>query len=278
MHHLSVQEECLDDEVLAHLSRLRYGIDYNTDSLEIYACCVPASGKIPGDYVGVVRNGNDARIVTVDGMGKGIKAFAHAHAVTSRFFISAHTNGAEPTLEELSRIFAEKSMTSGVLFSAFMLLDIKEEKDGYGLSIYGMGQPSPLVYRAGSKAVEEVPSLEGVAVGIPIRVNDGKKPYGVFLTRLNIGDGLLAYSDGVTEARNHQGTMFSEANKGLKRSFLRSVKMHRKHPDEIAQDVLYDIMEHCGKNIDEARDVTLQDDITLVVARVKHHDERDVES
>ena len=278
MHHFSAQEECLDDEVLAHLSRLRYGVDYNTDGLEIYACCVPASGKIPGDYVGVVRNGNDALIVTTDGMGKGLRAFPHAHSVTQRFFIGTHTQGVEQALDELFRAFAEKSGRGKVMFSAFMLLDMKEEGDGYRLSIYGMGQPSPLIYRAGSKMVDEVPSLSGVAIGIPIRL-DGRKPYGVFSTYLDVGDRLLAYSDGVTEARNQQGTMFSEANTGLKKSFLRSVKKNLwKHTDEIAQDILYDIMEHCGEDMDEECDVTLQDDITVAVVRVKDPGARPVKS
>ncbi len=241
---------------------VRDGKDYSTDTLDVYATCIPESGNISGDYVGIVRMGNNVRIVTTDGMGKGLLAHNHAHRVTQEFFVRAHANGNEHALEDLSRRFAKESGESRkMFFSAFMLVDVQQgTKFPFDAIFYGMGQPSPLIYRAGARQIETLPSLAGVAIGLPLREDDEQKPYSIFSASLDESDVLLLYSDGVTEARSARGRLFSEVRNGLEQTFRRSVRRW-KPADEIVQDILYKIVEHCGGKA--------QDDITLVVARVK---------
>lgn len=273
MAKLVVPKELSNEELsdLERLAKYQSGRDYSTDGLDIYTCTIPVSGSIAGDYVGVVRDENNARIVTVDGMGKGARAFYHAYMVTREFFVGAHTDGDEPALENISRKFAEASLSSDFFFSAFMLLSLQQGLGNiYTLGIYGMGQPSPLIYKHKTEELVTVPQLNGVAVGVP--VNGSEKPYSSFFTSLEPGDMLLAFSDGVTEARNPRGTMFSDAKWGIKMSFLCSVKYEPwRHADEIVQDIRDDIVAYCGNPI--ITEPKLQDDITLVAVRVKRPDD-----
>lgn len=270
--HLVVPKEFDDEELrrLEELSRQASERDCSTRTLDIYTSCVPASGNLPGDYVGIVRNGNDVCIALADGMGKGSRALYHAQTVTAEFFVRAYMRGEEQALDEISKRFAEASRLS-MFFSAFMLMHVTEEKDAHRITIYRMGQPAPLIYRAGLRKIEEVAAPDGIAVGIPIHDN-GEKPYAIHSTYLRSDDVLLGFSDGVTEARDAEEIMFSEASYGIKESFLKRVRGRpRKDIGEIVHEIIEDIADHCGIDHEEW-DTKWQDDITLAVVRVKKND------
>jgi sigma-B regulation protein RsbU (phosphoserine phosphatase) len=72
--------------------------------------------------------------------------------------------------------------------------------------VVNAGHPSPILRRAGAKAVR----LLNETAGLPVGVHDGHA-YQQFTVQLEPGDLLLLYTDGVTEAMNRNGELYSTA-------------------------------------------------------------------
>ena len=66
------------------------------------------------------------------------------------------------------------------------------------------GHPPPYIVRAGG-GVEPLPQTAGAGLGVSSRI-----AFGSGTARLECGDGLLLYTDGVTEAMDAKGGMFGE--------------------------------------------------------------------
>ena len=260
-----------EDKLETYAQSLR-AFDYSSTEIEISGTCLPAKGKIPGDYVGVVRSPEKTRIVTVDGMGKGVEAFRHARSVAAQYFIGAHRNGTEPTLHEMSEHFAEASLSGRFFFSAFMLIEIAAGERWHNLTIYGMGQPSPLIYRQQPKIIEVLPDLPGVAIGVPR--GDNGTPYSLITTYIKPGDIMLAFSDGATEARDRKGRMFANSRVNVRDAFLDHASDNGSL-EELVREMVGEVRMHCtgefGKQEGQADE--WQDDITFVAIRPMVFDE-----
>ncbi len=77
----------------------------------------------------------------------------------------------------------------------------------HGVTLANAGHPSPLLYRAATKKIEQcVPAeVSGFALGVV----EGYA-YGSCQVKLEPGDGLLMYSDGVPDAENASGEHFGD--------------------------------------------------------------------
>jgi sigma-B regulation protein RsbU (phosphoserine phosphatase) len=74
------------------------------------------------------------------------------------------------------------------------------------LTVVNACHPSPILRRAGAKAVR----LLDETAGLPVGVHDGHA-YQQFTVQLQPGDLVLLYTDGVTEAMNRNGELYSTA-------------------------------------------------------------------
>ena len=272
-----------DKNILTYAQEIR-AFDYSRSELELVGRCIPADGRIPGDYVGVVRRSDVTSIATMDGMGKGLFAFLHAHTVAQKYFIGAHRNGTEPTLEEMSEKFAKVSLSGKFFFSAFMLVEIRPDnnKEGWNnVTIYGMGQPAPLIYRNQQRMIEVLPRLKGVAIGVPR--GDDKAPYAKVSTYLQPNDIMLLFSDGVSEARDKKGHMFGDTRiEGYKRRHSETNRLYDikeaflehadRELDELVDGLIEETKIHCGIDPDDD-EPKFQDDITFVAIRPRLNDE-----
>jgi len=81
------------------------------------------------------------------------------------------------------------------------------------LIVCNAGHPRPLLYKADAKRWSALDPNEPDAVedagNLPLGVSD-EAPYQQFAVRLDRGDLVLIYTDGVTEARHDDGTMLGE--------------------------------------------------------------------
>ena len=111
------------------------------------------------------------------------------------------------------------------------------------------GQSPPLLYRAREEAFMEL-DAEGMLMGIRLDVCFEERT-----TRIDEGDIMLLYTDGVTDAENGEGEFF-----GAKR--LRDVisKHHYRSPDEIMAAIFRHLAEFTGAKL-------ITDDLSLVIMK-----------
>jgi serine phosphatase RsbU (regulator of sigma subunit) len=185
-------------------------------------------------------------LVVADVSGKGITAalmMAFARAVLR----AAAYNGTGPAdaLLRTNRVLARDART-GLFLTAFVG---QLEGSTGSLRHAAAGHEPPLLLRAGSTRVSELPS-GGMLLGLfdPITVDEST-------IRLRPGDLLLAYTDGVTDARNPAGRRF-----GLRR--LRDVI--RAHATAPADDVVRGLLEAVSGF---ARGAEPADDVTVLAVR-----------
>jgi len=125
----------------------------------------------------------------------------------------------------------------------FGLLD----PDSGRLVYVNAGHESPVIFRSdgGQEALEVTGGVLGLFPGAPFQCRD---------TTLKAGDLILAYTDGVNEAKNEQGEQFSDAR----------IQSSARSPDTTARDFLEDL----HRRILAFRGRAAQfDDITMIAAR-----------
>jgi adenylate cyclase len=143
-----------------------------------------------GDWVGVLA----------DVSGKGIPA-----AILSSMLLGALNTefrfGTEPqeVLTRVNSLLYEKSLPGKFVTLFLFLLN----RQGAGLFI-GAGHNPAYLYRSATAVIEELPS-GGMILGAFDAVSYQSCPF-----RLDTGDILVVYSDGLTEAQNPQKQMFGE--------------------------------------------------------------------
>jgi sigma-B regulation protein RsbU (phosphoserine phosphatase) len=141
----------------------------------------------------------------------------------------------------------------------FMTQNYFHEKNG---KIQGIGSHLvTVVYRKDKDAFEELPGLSGQAGYM------GLSEYSVSAQSLvefsmKSGDILVLYSDGVSEAKNGNGTMF--ALDGIKQGLMENIT---KTPDEIIRGLLDNLRRHSATGDLKKHGGFFTDDISLVVIR-----------
>jgi sigma-B regulation protein RsbU (phosphoserine phosphatase) len=117
------------------------------------------------------------------------------------------------------------------------------------LSYTGAGHWPPILFR---KSGEAISLREG---GTPLGIFPDQ-PYDITGVKLESGDQLVLYTDGLTEAVNSEGEEFGEA---------RLIKLTNRHlrlsASDLLETVAKEVTRYCGGNF--------QDDLTLVIVSVK---------
>lgn len=212
---------------------------------DIYACTYPAR-DVGGDFFDYIPlDDGSTGLVIADVSGKSVPAaiFMALSCTTVRVLAQSVKNPHLAVSQVNSTItrYAE----NGMFFSMFYS-EINPE-NGI-LSYVNAGHPSPLIIR-NTGTVEEL-ILTGPIVGF---LEDHK--YAESSVSLDFGDMMVCYTDGVTEAQQHDGKMF-----GKGRLIETSVRMRSSTSEEIITGIINEINQFVG-------DITQFDDITLLIVK-----------
>jgi len=201
LDHLSKQERNALERDLQLAAQVQKGLlprqNLNRYGWQICYHYEPA-GLVSGDYCDVIDAGGAGLYFMVgDVSGKGVAAsmlMAHLHAMF-RSLIAVELS-LKCMLEHASRVFAGSTLPNQYA----TLVCGRAQPDGR-VEISNAGHPAPFVIRDG-----EVLALE--AAGLPIGMF-GIEEFSVSELQLEPGQGLVIYSDGVSEATDTLGTEYS---------------------------------------------------------------------
>ncbi|WP_165247978.1 SpoIIE family protein phosphatase [Paludisphaera soli] len=216
--------------------------------------CYEPARHVGGDYLGFIPMceceapaGSTPRrwaIAVGDVVGKGLGAAlltARLSAEVSLFLQDAR-DPAE-VLTRLNRRLSENDLLDMYVTFLLVILDV----EAHTLRVVNAGHPAPLIRRRGGR-VEEL----GCEVsGLPLAI-DRSTFYESAETRLEPGEFVIMYTDGVSDAMNCGNERYGEAR-------LRELLAHpRAFPREAGEAVLEDVRRHAAGRAQF-------DDLTLVV-------------
>jgi len=160
-----------------------------------------ASARIGGDLYEAVSAGGGVRLIVGDVLGKGLSAARTAAVVLGAFRESAYD--ATSLAEIAARIEASLQHQEAVEeFVTAVLAQIRA--DGREAEILNCGHPPPLLIRDGEVTAAE-PAEASLPLGLASLACEARE---VSTIPLKHGDRLLFYTDGITEARDRQGTFY----------------------------------------------------------------------
>jgi serine phosphatase RsbU (regulator of sigma subunit)/pSer/pThr/pTyr-binding forkhead associated (FHA) protein len=169
---------------------------------EFYAYYEPAL-EVSGDYYDVFALPEQRLgIMLGDVAGKGVAAallMAKFSAEARSCMLTAHDPAT--AVNQLNGIMAVASADRFVTLAAIML-----DQEAHTATMVNAGHPSPLVRRAATNAIEEATPKDDT--GLPIGVFDGYE-YTACQVRLEPGDSVIVFSDGVSEAMDVHDHQFS---------------------------------------------------------------------
>ncbi|MEK7751890.1 MAG: SpoIIE family protein phosphatase, partial [Acidobacteriota bacterium] len=223
--------------------------------LSLQACCNPAR-MVSGDYYDYQAIGEHRLALAIgDVAGKGISAALLMATVEScvrtqiRHCLQEAAGNGRPLLST-SKLVAQLSQqlhahTSPEKYATFYLGVFDDES---GLLTYtNAGHLPPILVRRGTPQLLEV---NGMVVGaFPF------SQWSESQLKLESGDLLVCYTDGVTEPENEFGEMFGEQ---------RLMELLVKHSDADTQEIVARVSESVRQWTGSS---DLQDDMTLLVAR-----------
>lgn len=214
------------------------------------ACFMEPAQEVGGDYYDVIEDDRGISIgigdVTGHGLESGVLAIMAQTAV--RTLLAAEGTDPAKYLNILNQVLYEnaRKLSSGknMTFGLFHYRDGK-------LQICGQHE-EVLVFRA-SGEVERIDTWE---LGMPLgMLPDIKDFVGNLQIDLEVGDGVVLYSDGIPEAEGAGRSLY-----GMER-LIATVRQHwAKSAKEIQQLVIEDVRSHIGN-------LPIYDDITLVVLK-----------
>ncbi|MCP4348433.1 MAG: SpoIIE family protein phosphatase [Desulfobacterales bacterium] len=222
------------------------------EGLDIVGYMKPAA-EVGGDYYDVLRHNGAVKIGIGDVTGHGLESGV-LMLMTQTAVRTLLTSGEEDparfldilnrTLyDNVRRMKADKSLT-------LALLDYKEGQ----LKLSGQHEHMIVVRKGG-----QVELVDTIDLGFPIALDDNIIDFVDEATvTLKTGDGVVLYTDGITEAENMAGEFY-----GLKRlCSIISRAWEGSSTEEVKQAVIDDVKEYIGKQ-------EVYDDLTLVVLKQK---------
>jgi ligand-binding sensor domain-containing protein/serine phosphatase RsbU (regulator of sigma subunit) len=154
--------------------------------------------EVGGDYYDFsVADDGTLSVAFGDATGHGMQAGTIVTLMKGLFVSDVARFGVLEFLEHCSRTIKELKM--GRLFMAFSLLRLK----GHAVALSSAGMPPVYLYRAASRAVEEI-----MVKGLPLGAMKHPR-YDLHETTLAPGDTLLILTDGLPEQKNAAGDMFA---------------------------------------------------------------------
>jgi phosphoserine phosphatase RsbU/P len=200
------------------------------DEFDLYATLEPAK-EVGGDLYDFLLVGDDLYFCVGDVSDKGVPAALLMVVTQTLMRTAAQLPGRDPATM-LKQVNAEILEENETLMFVTMFCGVLNVSTGV-LRFSNAGHNPPLIVRRGG-AVEWLRLPEGLVLGVMPDV-----PYETFTATLEHGDTLVAYTDGVTEAKSPDSRLYSadalfelvtaqaaQGPKDLVNSILSSVKAH----------------------------------------------------
>jgi serine phosphatase RsbU (regulator of sigma subunit) len=175
--------------------------------------------EIGGDFLNLVEVGQDKYgVVIADVMGHGITAALATGAFKSAFSLMVKDAAENPALllASMNNHFF-KDISSLFASCLFAFLDLKNRE----ITIARAGHYYPIFYRKRKNGLENL-EMKGPALGIIKHAEYEQRIY-----KIEPGDILLFFTDGIIEQRNDTGEMYSERR--LKLAFLKLAQENEEH-------------------------------------------------
>jgi serine phosphatase RsbU (regulator of sigma subunit) len=245
---LTVANRALDREALAVGRLQRDMLPAAPPHVEGYEWSVhyETSTQAGGDYYDFVHL-PDGRlgILIADASGHGTPAAVLMAMTRTLLFTLAH-DATHPArlLARLSRALDRMLPAGWFVTACYAILDPESGTLEYALA----GHEAPFLFRARTRTIERLPAAGGPPLG-PFP----DLPFASALERLEPGDALILYTDGLTEAGDADGRLLGEAPV---REALESAPIGE--PAELRSRVLERVRRHRGR-------AAASDDLTLLV-------------
>lgn len=214
------------------------------DSIQIGVISVAAQ-KVSGDYFNLIDH-NDGTIsfAVADVIGKGIPAALAMSMIKFGMDSYGHSQLPSDGLKRLNRV-VEKNINQNMFVTMFYGL---YEEMNHLLYCSSAGHEPGYIYRAEKEEFEEI-SVRGRVLGISSQTRYQQQEIPIYLDDL-----IIILTDGVTEARNSEGTFID------KQKLLEYIKKHKHmHPQDIVQIIYEAILKLQNPN--------KKDDMTILIIK-----------
>ncbi len=215
------------------------------DGYELDAVCLPAR-EVGGDYYDFFFTGEDRLALMIgDAVGKGLRAAMFITETHGLAHAAVQKNAApDGILQSINAAFISSRGESKDFVTLLCgVLDVRRRDFLYASA----GHYPPLLIRSGVMGELETGDL-------PLGIS-AASPYELRRIRLEPGDILVMFTDGVTEAINAAHEMY-----GTDRFMQLLSRQSGRRASDIRQTIIADVRKFAGKEI-------LSDDLTLVLLR-----------
>jgi serine phosphatase RsbU (regulator of sigma subunit) len=178
-------------------------LSFSSTHVSVAAALEPAH-EVSGDAFDYALNGEVLHVGIFDGMGHDL-----ASSLLTDLTVAAyrHTRRRGASLEEMyveiDQLLRDRYDDGRFVTAQLAVLDVRRGE----LGLLNAGHPGPLLVRRG-----RVIDLRGRRVALPLGLGDvGYGDVTAQVHALEPGDRLLFYTDGLTEARAPDGSLFGEA-------------------------------------------------------------------
>ncbi|HVV99309.1 MAG TPA: SpoIIE family protein phosphatase, partial [Planctomycetaceae bacterium] len=214
--------------------------------LEIFDYYSPAE-EIGGDYFDYIPlSGNRLAITLGDVTGKGIPAalLMARLSAAARFWLASLPTLAD-AVNELNKALLEASNDDHFVTFVVIVIDL----NNWTMTIVNCGHMPPLLRRPGGG---DPVGLAEEIIDLPLAVMN--RPYHEAVVPLGVGETIVLYTDGISEARNHSRELF-----GIDR-LRECIRNDGGTAEELGRDILAKVREFAASHPQD-------DDITLVCLR-----------
>ncbi|MFJ6217428.1 PP2C family protein-serine/threonine phosphatase [Streptomyces sp. NPDC092296] len=219
--------------------------------IETLYLAAAAQARIGGDFYEALDTPHGVRVIIGDVRGKGLPAVGVSAALLGCFREAAYE--AADLADLAHRLEVSMSRYSGLLvggdalerFATVLLAEIPG--DGALARIVNCGHPAPLLLH-GDGVREVVPSAPSPPINMAALLGD---EYRIDTVPFGAGDGLLLYTDGVSETRNGAGVFYPLVE--------RARRWTADAPQVLLERLHEDLLGYSGGDLD--------DDIAAVVLR-----------
>jgi len=184
----------IQQNFLPDLKSRDHGIDVSAKS-------VPAF-DVGGDFYDVVNLGNDrVGMILGDVSGKGVPAALYmVRAISEYRFLASQTNDPAELITQLNQKLSGQSFFGMFITMVCLIID----KNSGVVQYSSAGHLPILLRRAADASTELLKGTQGVPLGL---LPD--TPFFLNTAKLEKGDALFLYTDGVTEARNKNSSEYT---------------------------------------------------------------------